>query len=293
MAQVPSPTIRARRLRRELRRLRDRTGHTAEGVAKLLGWHRTKVIRFELGHSRVMPKDLPPLLDLYDADGEERESLTGLLRQSRQKGWWSAYGDVLPDDYVGFEAEATSISAFESLYVPGLLQTEEYVRAIVRAGRSTADQDETDRVVAARLARKALLSRDVPPSLWAVLDEAAVRRVVGGPKVMRAQLARLVEACEMPTVEIQVLPFTAGAHAAMGEPSPCWGTPTRYSTRRWSTSATTPARCCWKKIDRRPAIDSCSTTFGPRRSTLTSLRTSSRGLLLRCRTESDLLEGYR
>ncbi|KIR62099.1 MULTISPECIES: helix-turn-helix domain-containing protein [Micromonospora] len=218
MAQVPSPTIRARRLRRELRRLRDRTGRTAEDVAKLLGWHRTKIIRFELGHSRVMPKDLPPLLDLYDASEEERESLTALLRQSRQKGWWSAYGDVLPDDYVGFEAEATSISAFESLYVPGLLQTEEYVRAIVKAGRSTADQDETDRRVAARLGRKALLSRDVPPRLWMVLDEAAVRRVVGGPKVMQAQIARLIEACGLPTVEIQILPFAAGAHAAMGGP---------------------------------------------------------------------------
>ncbi|MGX4653202.1 DUF5753 domain-containing protein [Micromonospora sp. SCSIO 07396] len=218
MAQVPSPTIRARRLRRELRRLRDRTGRTAEEVAKVLGWHRTKVIRFELGHSRVMPKDLPPLLDLYEVSEQERESLTGLLRQARQKGWWSAYGDVLPDDYVGFEAEATSISTFESLYVPGLLQTEEYVRAIVRAGRSTADQDEIDRRVAARLGRKVLLSRDMPPRLWMVLDEAAIRRVVGGPVVMRAQLARLIEACELPTVEIQILPFAAGAHAAMGGP---------------------------------------------------------------------------
>ncbi|GHJ06775.1 transcriptional regulator [Micromonospora humidisoli] len=218
MAQVPSPTIRARRLRRELRRLRDRTGRTAEEVAKVLGWHRTKVIRFELGHSRVMPKDLPPLLDLYEVSEQERESLTGLLRQARQKGWWSAYGDVLPDDYVGFEAEATSISTFESLYVPGLLQTEEYVRAIVRAGRSTADQDEIDRRVAARLGRKVLLSRDMPPRLWMVLDEAAIRRVVGGPVVMRAQLARLIEACELPTVEIQILSFAAGAHAAMGGP---------------------------------------------------------------------------
>ncbi|MGW0503284.1 DUF5753 domain-containing protein [Micromonospora sp. NPDC003241] len=216
MAQVPSPTIRARRLRRELRRLRDRTGRTAEEVAKQLGWHRTKVIRFEVGHSRVMVKDMQSLLDLYDATEEEREELTTLHRQARQKGWWSAYGDVLPDDYVGFEAEATSISTFESLYVPGLLQTEEYVRAIVKAGRSTADQDEVDRVVAARLARKALLSRDEPPALWIVLDEAAVRRVVGGHRVMRAQLQRLVEACELPTVEIQVLPFGAGAHAAMG-----------------------------------------------------------------------------
>ncbi|MBO4207770.1 helix-turn-helix domain-containing protein [Micromonospora echinofusca] len=218
MAQVPSPTIRARRLRRELRRLRERTGRTSEEVAKLLGWHRTKVIRFELGHSRVMTKDIEALLDIYEVSDEEREVLTALHRQARQKGWWSAYGDVLPDDYVGFEAEATVISTFESLYVPGLLQTEEYVRAIVRAGRSTADQDEIDRRVSARLGRKVLLSRDVPPALWVVLDEAAVRRVVGGPKVMRAQLARLVEACDLPTVELQILPFAAGAHAAMGGP---------------------------------------------------------------------------
>ncbi|GIJ27646.1 transcriptional regulator [Micromonospora qiuiae] len=218
MAQVPSPTIRARRLRRELRRLRDRTGRTAEEVAKQLGWHRTKVIRFELGHSRVMAKDVQTLLDLYGATEEEREALTALHRQARQKGWWSAYGDVLPDDYVGFEAEATSISSYESLYVPGLFQTEEYVRAIVRAGRSTADQDEVDRRVAARLGRKVLLSRDEPPRLWMIIDEAAVRRVVGGPKVMRAQLARLIEACELPTVEMQILPFSAGAHAAMGGP---------------------------------------------------------------------------
>ncbi|GGL95470.1 MULTISPECIES: DUF5753 domain-containing protein [Micromonospora] len=218
MAQVPSPTIRARRLRRELRRLRDRTGRTAEEVAKILGWHRTKVIRFELGHSRVMPKDMQSLLDLYDASEGERESLTGLLRQARQKGWWSAYGDVLPDDYVGFEAEATSISAFESLYVPGLLQTEEYVRAIVKAGRTTADHDEVDRRVAARLSRKVLLSRDAPPRLWVVLDEAVVRRVVGGPRVMKAQLRRLIDVSELATVELQILPFAAGAHAAMGGP---------------------------------------------------------------------------
>lgn len=216
MVQVPSPTIRARRLRRELRRLRDRTGHTADGVAKTLGWHRSKVIRFELGHTRVMPKDMQALLDLYGATAEERASLTALLRQSRQKGWWSAYGDVLPDDYVGFEAEAASISTFECLYVPGLLQTEEYVRAIVKAGRCIADQDEVDRVVAARLARKALLSRDEPPLLWVVLDEAVLRRVVGGPKVMRGQLRRLAEACELSTMEIQILPFGSGAHAAMG-----------------------------------------------------------------------------
>jgi transcriptional regulator with XRE-family HTH domain len=218
VAQIPSPTIRARRLRRELRRLRDRAGLIAEDVAAKLGWHRSKIIRIELGHSRVTLNDVRDLLTLYKASEEERESLMALARQARQKGWWSAYGDVLPDDYVGFEAEAETISVYESLYVPGLLQTEEYARAIIRAGRSTADPDEIDRRVAARSARKTLLSRDDPPKLWIVLDEAAVRRVVGGPDVMRAQVARLIEACSKPTIEIQILPFVAGAHAAMGGP---------------------------------------------------------------------------
>ena len=218
MAQIPSPTIRARRLRRELRRLRDHAELPAEDVATDLGWHRTKVIRIELGHSRVTPTDVRSLLTLYKASDEEQESLAALVRQARQKGWWNSYGDVLPDDYVGFEAEASSISSYESLLVPGLLQTEEYVRATIRSGRTTADPDEVDRIVAARLARKALLSRDVPPKLWIVLDEAAVRRLVGGPAVMRAQVARLIEACANPAIVVQVLPFSAGAHAAMGGP---------------------------------------------------------------------------
>lgn len=176
------------------------------------------MIRVELGHSRITQQNVQDLLDIYQASPDDREILTALARQARLKGWWNAYGDVLPDDYVGFEAEATAISTFESLYVPGLLQTEEYARAIIRAGRTTADPDEIERRVAARSARKALLSRDVPPKLWVVLDEAAVRRVVGGPTVMRAQVARLVEACAHPSIEIQILPFSAGAHAAMGGP---------------------------------------------------------------------------
>ena len=218
MAQIPSPTIRARRLRRELRRLRERAGLTAESVAAQLGWHRSKMIRVELGHSRVTQHNVRDLLAIYQASEEEQETLATLSRQARLKGWWNAYGDVLPDDYVGFEAEADSISTFESLYVPGLLQTEEYARAIIRAGRTTADPDEIDRRIAARSARKALLSRDVPPKLWIVLDEAVIRRVVGGPTVMRAQVTRLIEACANPSIEIQVLPFAAGAHAAMGGP---------------------------------------------------------------------------
>ncbi|GAB3810328.1 helix-turn-helix domain-containing protein [Micromonospora zhanjiangensis] len=218
MAQIASPTVRARRLRRELARLRNRAGLTAEDVARSLDWHRTKVIRIENGHSRLMRKDMQTLFDLYGTSDEERESLTALARQAHQKGWWSAYGDVLPDNYLGFEAEASSISTFESLYVPGLLQTEDYARAIIRAGRDTADDDEVDRRVAARLARKALLVRSAPPALWVVLDEAVVRRLVGGPSVMRGQLARLAEACRLPMVELQVLPFAAGAHAAMGGP---------------------------------------------------------------------------
>ncbi|NYT95737.1 helix-turn-helix transcriptional regulator [Salinispora sp. H7-4] len=216
MAISASPTIRARRLRRELRRLRDQRGLTVDEVARLVGWHRAKVIRVEQGHSGVSADGLRKLLDLYEASVEEQETLTALARQARQKGWWSAYGDVLPDDYVGFEAEAVAISTFQSLYVPGLLQTEEYAQAIIHAGRTTADPEEVARVVAARQARKVLLARDVPPKLWIVLDEAAVRRHVGGPEVMAAQLARIIQACQMPAVEVQVLPFSAGAHASMG-----------------------------------------------------------------------------
>ncbi|WFE66916.1 helix-turn-helix transcriptional regulator [Micromonospora sp. WMMD714] len=216
MASTASPTIRARRLRRELRRLRDQRGLTVEDVARSVGWHRAKVIRIEQGHSGIAADGLRKLLDLYDASPEERDALAGLARQARQKGWWSVYGDVLPDDYVGFEAEAESISTFQSLHVPGLLQTEEYARAVIHAGRATAGKDEVDRVIAARQARKVLLTRDVPPKLWIILDEAAVRRVVGGAKVMSVQLGRIIEACQLPAVEVQVLPFAAGAHASMG-----------------------------------------------------------------------------
>ncbi|MBX7266051.1 helix-turn-helix domain-containing protein [Micromonospora sp. Llam7] len=216
MSSSSSPTIRARRLRRELRRLRDQRGLTVDEAARAVGWHRAKVIRIEQGHSGIAADGLRKLLDLYGASSEERDALASLARQARQKGWWSVYGDVLPDDYVGFEAEASSISTFQSLYIPGLLQTEQYARALMHAGRATADADEVDRVIAARQARKVLLTRDVPPTLWIVLDEAAVRRAVGGVKVMRAQLARVIEACQLPTVEVQVLPFAAGAHASMG-----------------------------------------------------------------------------
>ncbi|MFI7077383.1 helix-turn-helix domain-containing protein [Micromonospora sp. NPDC049903] len=216
MASSASPTIRARRLRRELRRLRDHRGLTVDEVARAVGWHRAKVIRIEQGHSGIATDGLRKLLDLYEVSTEERDVLGGLARQARQKGWWSSYGDVLHDDYVGFEAEATSISTFQSLYIPGLLQTELYVRAIIHAGRVTANSDEVDRVIAARQARKVLLTRDVPPKMWIVLDEAAIRRVVGGAQVMAAQLTRIIEACQLPTVEIQVLPFAAGAHASMG-----------------------------------------------------------------------------
>jgi transcriptional regulator with XRE-family HTH domain len=218
MAQVPSPTIRARRLRRELRRLRDRAELTTEEAVGKIGWHRTKLIRIEKGHSRVTLKDVEALLDVYQAPDEDRDTLLALAKQARQRGWWHPYGDVLPDDYVGFEAEASMISTYESLYVPGLLQTEEYARAIIKAGRLAADADEMDRTVAVRQARKSLLVRDNPPKLWIVLDEAVVRRPVGGPAAMRSQLARLIEACALPTVELQILPFEAGAHAAMGGP---------------------------------------------------------------------------
>lgn len=210
-----SPTVRARRLRRELRRLRETAGLSSEDVAERLEWHRSKVSRIENGHSKVSPGDVRELLDVYDVTGEENAAIVTLARQARQKTWWSAYDDVLTDDYVGLEAEAASLHTYEGQIVPGLLQTESYARAVIHASREAANADDVERRVEARLARQTLLMRDDPIYLWAVVDEGALRRPAGGRDVMRAQIEHLVKTAELPNVELQVLPYTAGAHAGM------------------------------------------------------------------------------
>ena len=215
MSQRRSPTIRRRRLGTELRRLREEAHVTIDVVADRLGCSPSKVSRIETGHTSATPRDVQSMLDVYGINGMESESLVQIAREARQKGWWHPYSAVLVGAYVGFEAAARSIRAYEQQVIPGLLQSEEYALAMIRAARSGDAPSEIDRRVHVRMARQSLLTQDDPIDLWVVLDEAVLSRPVGGDEVMRAQLVRLLEAAVLPNVTLQVLPFSAGAHAGM------------------------------------------------------------------------------
>lgn len=213
-----SPTIRHRRLAAELERLRESVRLSREEVAERLDWHTTKVWRIETARSWITPGDLRDLLDLYDVHGPRRDALIALARHSRQKGWWTTYKDVLRGSYVDLEAEASMIRNYEPLLIPGLLQTEAYARTVIRAAL-VLEPEEVRRRTEARLARQELLVRDVGPGqLWVVIDEAAIRRLVGGRRVMSEQLQSLMDVSERPNVTIQVIPETVGAHPGLSGP---------------------------------------------------------------------------
>ena len=222
MPATPSPTARARRLRHELRRLREQAGLTHSEVAHRLEWSPSKLSRIENGQSRVNTGDVADLLDAYGiTDQATREALIQLAREARRRGWWTRYTDILGSGtYIGLEAEASAIHTYESQFVPGLLQTEDYARAVITGGQVRPDPDTVERRVAARIARQELLTRPEPPEIWAILDEAVILRPVGGPAVMRAQLRRLTEVSTRPnaTVTLQVLPLAVGAHPGMNGP---------------------------------------------------------------------------
>ena len=216
----PSPTVRRRRLRYELRRLRDEHGLTIEQVQERSGGDikAPSLSRWENGERSVRPTDLRLLLDIYQVDAERREALLTLARQAKERGWWQSYGSAIPQwfqVYVGLEAEASSVRVYESELVHGLLQTADYYRAFLRAAPAAAGDDEADRKIEVRLARQERLTADDPPEYWAVLNEAVIRRVVGGAHVMREQLDHIAEMAGLPHVNIQVLPFGAGVHPAM------------------------------------------------------------------------------
>jgi transcriptional regulator with XRE-family HTH domain len=212
-------TFRGRQLRMELLRLRESARFSTDDVAGQLDWSKAKVSRIETGRNRVSPSDVRLLLDVYGVTDEpERQALIELARQARKQGWWHNYPDVIASPYVGFEAEATTLRAYQTHLVPGLLQTEDYLRALLRSVRPAVPATETDRRVAARMARQELLNQPDAPHLWVILDETVLRRPVGGAKVMRGQLAHLAEASELPNVTLQVIPFHAGSLAAMSVP---------------------------------------------------------------------------
>ena len=220
MAGRSSPTVKRRRLAAELRHLREVSGLTIDEVAERLEWSTAKISRIENARVTVLPRDVKFLLSVYDiTDTDDAwDVLISLARESRQKGWWQQYGEAVPDwfeVYVGLEAEATTIWGYDAEFVPGALQTKEYARAVHRAQLMTATADEIDRLVSVRLARQELLISDDAPQLWLVLNEAVIRRAVGGHQTMRPQLHRLIEASNLPNVTLQIVPFSAGAHPAM------------------------------------------------------------------------------
>jgi transcriptional regulator with XRE-family HTH domain len=221
MASEHSPTVRRRRLALELRRLREAAGLTCEEVADHLECSASKISRVETGRVSVSPRDVRDMLELYGVPAEQRESLVQLARDSRQKGWWHAYSDaIMPQfaTYLGLESAASEIRIYEVNLIPGLLQTEDYARAVIRAGAMNSPSEDVERRVALRMARQPALTRDNPPKIWSVLDEAALRRRVGGTELMRLQLEHLLAQAALPNVAVQVIPFTGGAHPAMGRP---------------------------------------------------------------------------
>jgi transcriptional regulator with XRE-family HTH domain len=198
--------------------MRENAQQTAAEVVALLGWSESKISRIETGHIGIRTSDLDRLLSIYGVPSRTRSRLRGLAAQSRQRAWWEAYGDSLPnayETYIGLEAEASRISTYEAQIVHGLLQTDEYANAVIAADGVFDDPGVLDQRVAVRMARQAVLARHPAPEFAVVLDEAVIHRQIGGPDVLRRQLGRLIELGERPNVTIQILPFAAGAHRGL------------------------------------------------------------------------------
>lgn len=203
------PAVRRRKLGGELRALRARAGLTSGEAARLVGWHQSKVSRIETGASGVKPADVRLLLDAYQVpDGESRELLLVLAggEDGGRHHWWHAYRGVLPPtyrDFISLESQASTMRTLETSAVPGLLQTPEYARAMTRAAVDGLEESRLDALVEVRIARQDVLRSDPPLVLSAVLDEAVLRREVGGPEVMTRQLGRLMDAARLPQVRLQ------------------------------------------------------------------------------------------
>ncbi|MGA5824185.1 helix-turn-helix domain-containing protein [Kitasatospora sp. NPDC094028] len=212
-----TPTVRRRMLGAELRRIREGLNLRVDDVAARLGWHQSKVSRLENGRHGVKANEVGILLDVYEvADSATREALETLAREGKRRVWWQPYSDVISQRYasfISFEAEAVSIRNFESSLIPGLLQTADYARAVTRKLQPEGTAEEVNALVDVRMARQnAALRREEPLKLWAIVDEAALRRVVGSKEIMAKQLQQLIAASKEPNVTLQVVPFEAGAH---------------------------------------------------------------------------------
>ncbi|SCL28034.1 Helix-turn-helix domain-containing protein [Micromonospora pallida] len=214
------PTVLRMLLGAQLRRLREGSGVTRENAAWEIRASESKISRMELGRVGFKERDVADLLTLYGvSERGERDALLKLARDANNPGWWHRFGDVLPgwfQSYLGLEAAAALIRSYEVQFVPGLLQTRDYARAVVMLGHGAAGAAEIDRRVGLRMERQRLLYHPDAPLLWAVVDEAALRRPIGGAEVMRGQVTALIEATKTPNIRLQIVPFDAGGHAAAG-----------------------------------------------------------------------------
>ncbi|MEU3506498.1 helix-turn-helix transcriptional regulator [Streptomyces longwoodensis] len=217
MASSVNPTVRRRRLGQELRRLRELKGMTAEEVAERLLVSQSKISRLENGRRSISQRDVRDLCGVYEVEDQRIvDSLMQMAKDSRQQGWWHAFGDVPYSVYIGLETDAASLRVYDPQVVPGLLQTRQYAQVLIAGALPETTQAEVEKRVQVRMRRQERISSpDNPLRLWTVLDEAALRRVVGNRELMREQLEFLVEQSQLPHVTVQVIPFEMGAHPGL------------------------------------------------------------------------------
>jgi transcriptional regulator with XRE-family HTH domain len=219
---LSGPTVLRIALGAQLRQLREASNITAGQAAEAIRATVSKISRLERGRTAARPRDVADLLSLYGVTDEaEREKLLALTRAAGARAWWQPYSDVLPrwlELYIGLEEAASVIRTYQVQFVHGLMQTEDYARAVVLIANAQAPAEEVERRVSLRMERQKLLTRPGAPELWAVLDEAALRRSPDGPEVMRGQLQHLLELTDLPNVTLQIVPFIVGPHAAAGGP---------------------------------------------------------------------------
>ncbi len=215
----PTPSLRRRRLAAVLKQRREVARMTADDVAAVCDVGKSTLSRLENAQIKIKPLYVRALCDAYGVDPDERDALTQLARDADQRGWWTPYGDSITAqylEYISFENEANSILTYQPLLVPGLLQTPDYARAVIRGMvRPELAEEEVDRVTGLRLERQRWLTREDGVSLWVIVDEAVLHRPTGGVETMSAQLRHLAEMSRLPIVTLQVMPSEAGAHVGM------------------------------------------------------------------------------
>jgi transcriptional regulator with XRE-family HTH domain len=217
VASNVNPTVRRRRLGQELRRLRELKGMTAEEVAERLLVSQSKISRLENGRRSISQRDVRDLCGVYEVEDQRIvDSLMEMARDSRQQGWWHTFGDIPYSVYIGLETDAESLRVYEPQLVTGLLQTRAYAEALVQGALPETSTAEIEKRVQVRMRRQERITAENNPlRLWVVLDEAALKRVVGSRLVMREQLDHLIEMSQLPHVTVQVLPFEVGAHPGL------------------------------------------------------------------------------